>query len=62
MYYVADVPSYAANERLPAGVKVYVDEQKNLHEGVPRQAVLLQQWVKVFRGFWTPKQVDGRQK
>jgi len=60
--YVAELPSYAANERLPAGVEIFVDEQENLQQGVPRQAVLLQQWVKVHGGFRTPTQVDGSPK
>ena len=58
--YGADVPSYAGNQRLPAGVEIYADEQENLQQGVPRQAVLLQQWLKVHGDFRTPKQVDGR--
>ena len=57
--YVADVPSYAGNQRLPAGVKIFADEHENLQQGVSRQAVLLQQWLKVHGDFQTLKKVDG---
>ena len=60
--HVADVPSYAANQRLSAGVKILADEHKNLQQGVSRQAVLLQQWLKVHGDFRSPKQVGGRAK